>query len=59
MRATAAVRSTDPARVESALKDLGGQRGWLAPLVYAAGTLVAGEENGTVYAFRVGPPKRR
>ena len=39
MRATAAVRSTDPARVESALKDLGGQRGWLAPLVYAAGTV--------------------
>jgi hypothetical protein len=37
--ATAAVRSTDPARVESALKDLGGRRRWLAPLVYAAGTV--------------------
>jgi hypothetical protein len=33
------VRSTDPAQVESALKDLGGRRGWLAPLVYAAGTV--------------------
>ncbi len=39
MRATAAVRSTDPASVESALKDLGGRRRWLAPLVYAAGTV--------------------
>ena len=37
--ATAAVRSTDPATVESALKDLGGRRRWLAPLVYAAGTV--------------------
>jgi hypothetical protein len=33
------VRSTDPARVETALKGLGGTRGWLAPLVYAAGTV--------------------
>ena len=39
MNATAAVRSTDPATVESALKDLGGRRRWLAPLVYAAGTV--------------------
>jgi hypothetical protein len=37
--ATAAVRSTDPATVESALQDLGGRRRWLAPLVYAAGTV--------------------
>jgi hypothetical protein len=37
--AVAAVRSTDPASVESALKDLGGRRRWLAPLVYAAGTV--------------------
>ena len=33
------MRSTDPAAVESALKDLGGRRRWLAPLVYAAGTV--------------------
>ena len=33
------MRSTDPASVESALKDLGGRRRWLAPLVYAAGTV--------------------
>jgi hypothetical protein len=39
VRATAAVRSTDPASVETALKDLGGRRRWLAPLVYAAGTV--------------------
>jgi hypothetical protein len=37
--ATAAVRSTDPASVEAALKDLGGRRRRLAPLVYAAGTV--------------------
>ena len=37
--AVGAVRSTDPANVESALKDLGGKRRWLAPLVYAAGTV--------------------
>jgi hypothetical protein len=37
--ATSAVRSTDPASVESALKDLGGKRRWLAPLVFAAGTV--------------------
>ena len=39
--AIAAVRSTDPATVESALKDLAGRRRWLAPLVYAAGTVAA------------------
>ena len=39
VRGTAAVRSTDPAQVETALKDLGGRRRWLAPLVYAAGTV--------------------
>jgi hypothetical protein len=39
VRATAAVRSTDPALVESALTDLGGKRRWLAPLVYVAGTV--------------------
>jgi hypothetical protein len=39
VRATAAVRSTDPARVEAALKGLGGRRRWLVPLVYAAGTV--------------------
>jgi hypothetical protein len=33
------VRSTHPATVESALKDLGGRRRWLAPVVYAAGTV--------------------
>ena len=37
--AVAAVRSTDPASVESALRSLGGRRRWLAPLVYAAGTV--------------------
>jgi len=39
VRAVAAVRSTDPVTVESALKDLGGRRRWLAPLVYAAGAV--------------------
>jgi hypothetical protein len=39
VHATAAVRSTDPASVESALRDLGGRRRWLAPLVYAAATV--------------------
>lgn len=39
VRATAAVRSTDPGAVESALRDLGGKRRWLAPLVYVAGTV--------------------
>jgi hypothetical protein len=34
-----AMRSTDPVAVESALTDLGGRRRWLAPLVYAAGTV--------------------
>jgi hypothetical protein len=38
VRATAAVRSTDSASVESALTDLGTRR-WLAPLAYAAGTV--------------------
>ena len=28
-----------------------------APLVYAAGTLVAGDAKGTVYGFRVGPKR--
>ena len=37
--AVAAVRGTDPATVESALKDLGDGRRWLVPLVYAAGTV--------------------
>src|SRR4051812_40562041 len=37
--AIAAVRSTDPASVESALTSLGGRRRWLAPLVYTAGTV--------------------
>lgn len=39
VRAAGAVRSTDAAQVETALKDLGGRRRWLTPLVYAAGTL--------------------
>jgi hypothetical protein len=39
VHAVQAVRSTDPSTVESALKDLGGRRRWLAPLVYAAGTV--------------------
>jgi hypothetical protein len=39
VNAVTAVRSTDPATVESALTDLGGRRGWLAPLAYAAGTV--------------------
>ena len=39
VQAAAAVRSTDPTQVETALKDLGGRRRWLAPLVYAAGTV--------------------
>ena len=39
VRTAAAVRSTDPASVESALRDLGGRRRWLAPLAYAAGTI--------------------
>jgi hypothetical protein len=34
-----AVRSTDPAQVESALKELGESRHWLAPLIWAAGTI--------------------
>jgi hypothetical protein len=37
--AIAAVRSTDPARVEAALQQLSGKRRWLAPLAYAAGTV--------------------
>ena len=39
MDAAAAVRSTDPASVESALTELGGRRRWLKPLAYAAGTV--------------------
>ena len=39
VHAVAAVRSTDPAIVESALTDLAGRRRWLTPLVYAAGTV--------------------
>src|SRR5438093_12382477 len=39
VNAAAAVRSTDPASVESALKELGGRRRWLTPLAYAAGTV--------------------
>jgi hypothetical protein len=39
VHAAAAVRSTDPGTVESALRDLGGRRRWLAPLAYAAGTV--------------------
>ncbi len=37
--AVAGVRSTDPTRVESAFRELGGRRRWLAPLAYAAGTV--------------------
>src|SRR5216110_591362 len=39
VNAAAAVRSTDPASVESAPKALGGRRRWLTPLAYAAGTV--------------------
>jgi len=39
VRAAAAVRSTDPARVQAAFERLGGKRRWLAPLAYAAGTV--------------------
>ena len=39
MDAVRAVRITDSSTVESALKDLGERRRWLAPLIYAAGTL--------------------
>jgi hypothetical protein len=39
VHAVAAVRSTDPAIVESALTDLAGRRRWLAPFVFAAGTV--------------------
>jgi hypothetical protein len=34
-----AVRSTDPAQVESALAQLSGKRRWLRPLAYGAGTV--------------------
>ncbi len=34
-----AVRSTDPAQVESALAQFGGTRRWLKPLAFAAGTV--------------------
>jgi hypothetical protein len=49
--AVAAVRSTDPASVESALHELGGRRRWLAPLAYAAGT-VAVVFDGVVLLLR-------
>jgi hypothetical protein len=39
VNATAAVRSTDPARVRNVVADLGHRRRWLAPLAYAAGTV--------------------
>jgi hypothetical protein len=39
VRAVEAVRSTDPAEVESALAQLSGKRRWLKPLAYAAGTV--------------------
>jgi hypothetical protein len=39
VNAVAAVRSTDPATVEAALKELGARRRWLTPLAYAAGTV--------------------
>ena len=39
VRAAAAVRSTDPATVESALTDLARRGRWLKPLAYAAGTV--------------------
>ena len=39
VHAAAAVRSTDPARVEQAVSELSGRRRWLRPLVYAAGTI--------------------
>jgi hypothetical protein len=39
VHAFTAVRSTDPAQVESALKELGEKRHWLAPLIWAAGTI--------------------
>lgn len=50
-RAVAAVRSTDPASVESALHELGGRRRWLTPLAYAAGT-VAVVFDGVVLLLR-------
>lgn len=37
--AAAAVRSAEPARVEAALKELGAEHRWLAPLAFAAGTV--------------------
>jgi hypothetical protein len=39
VHAAAAVRSTDPGRVERAVSELSGRRRWLRPLVYAAGTI--------------------
>jgi hypothetical protein len=39
VHAAAAVRSTDPASVESAVTDLAGRGRWLKPLAYAAGTV--------------------
>jgi hypothetical protein len=39
VRAVEAVRSTDPAQVESALAQFSGTRRWLKPLAFAAGTV--------------------
>lgn len=39
LAAVAAVRSTDPATVEGAVRDLGRRSRWLVPLAYAAGTV--------------------
>ena len=39
LAAAAAVRSTDPSRVEHAVSELSGRGRWLRPLVYAAGTI--------------------
>jgi hypothetical protein len=39
VQAVAAVRSTDPGRVETAVSELSGRRRWLRPLVYVAGTI--------------------
>ena len=51
VRAVEAVRSTDPAQVESALSQLSGKRRWLKPLAYAAGT-VAVVFDGVVLLLR-------
>lgn len=38
-RAVVAIRALDPDAVQAALERMGGQKRWLAPLAYAAGTL--------------------